>query len=167
MSSHMKPCARCWCFLLDKWEHHKNLDREVSFYKRMGLDRKKSVGQRQQKETSLLPVNRHVRSVEDTWLVFTCLERLRTILPSLNLYDGCTYLPDPRTDLGEGESMKESLAFPIDASKRSMVVCCGCSCTAAGYKLWLYPAQRHYNCPHRAGRVTGKKRGVVLQICGL
>ena len=80
---------------------------------------------RQQKETSLLPVNRAVRSVAGTWLVFTCRGRLRTTPPSPNLREGCTYLPDPGADLGEGESTKESLAFPIDAAKCSRVVCSG------------------------------------------
>lgn len=35
MSSHMKPCARHWCFLLDKWKCHKILENyTVSFYKK-------------------------------------------------------------------------------------------------------------------------------------
>lgn len=120
--------------------------------------------QHQQKETSLLPFNRHVRSVEGTWLVFTCLEGLRTILPSLSLGDGCTYLPDPRTDLGEGDSIKESLTFPTDAFK------CALWLQLPSCRVQTVTVQRNYryNCrPHRAGGTTVEKRGAVLQICDL
>lgn len=125
-----------------------------------------------EEEANRLTVNRQIRSVWNTWLVFTCLERLRTTLTSLNLHEGCTYLSDPRRGLGVGESVCECQAFLTDAYKCSTIQkpeCCDCSYTDAGYKLWLYPVPRQdCDCPHRQVGPQGWREVLNCrsQVCG-